>query len=139
MDYATYRKSYFIDPQPAPRYQFTGSFGVALFFEDFPSAAAYYTKVLGPPAYVEGSGTLGWPIGAGWLTLLQGRSGSPTNVEITFQMATPAEADRLQAAFIAAGGTGPAPSDGLMYTPVRYCPVKDPFGTMLVVISVIPG
>ena len=138
MDYETYRKSYFTDHQPEPRYRFTGSFGVTLFYEDFQAAAAYYTKVLGPAAYVEGAGTLGWPIGSGWLTLLQGKSGNPTNVEVTFQVDTPNEADRLQEAFIAAGGTGPAPSDGLMYVPIRYCPVKDPFGATLLVISVIP-
>ena len=30
MDYETYRKSYFTDPQPAPQFEFTGTFGVTL-------------------------------------------------------------------------------------------------------------
>ncbi|MCB0114360.1 MAG: hypothetical protein KDD84_09730 [Caldilineaceae bacterium] len=112
-------------------------FGVTLYFEDYEAAVAYYTRVLGPPAYVEGSATRGWPIGDGWLTLLQGSFGSPQNVEITLQMATPAEAERLQRAFIAAGGEGPEPSDQLMYRSIRYCPVRDPFGTQLLIISLL--
>ncbi|HLF80936.1 MAG TPA: hypothetical protein VI410_04140 [Anaerolineales bacterium] len=69
------------------------------------------------------------------MTLLQGEKGSPRNTEVTFVMQTPEQADRLQAAFIAAGGAGPEPTDTLMYEPVRYCPVRDPFGTDLLVVS----
>jgi len=137
MDYETYWNAYFTDPAPAPRYRFEGSFGVTLYFEDFEAAVAYYQEVLGPPAYVEGEGTRGWPIGAGWLTLLHGRSGSPQNVEVTFQMEEPDEAERLQRAFIDAGGEGPPPSDQLMYKPVRSCPVRDPFGTDLLIVSLL--
>ena len=50
-------------------------------------------------------------------------------------METPAEAERLQRAFIEAGGEGPAPTDQLMYEPIRSCPVRDPFGTELLIIS----
>jgi hypothetical protein len=135
MDYEAYRNAYFVDPRPEPRYRFTGSFSVTLFYEDFARAVAYYAQVLGPPAYVEGAGTRGWPIGAGWLTLLQGKSGNPRNVEVTFELETPEEAERLQRAFIDAGGEGEAPSDQLMYEPVRYCPVRDPFGTDLLIIG----
>ena len=135
MDYEAYRKAYFVDPAPAPRYRFRGSFCVTLYFEDFPSAEAYYSEVLGPASYVEGAGTRGWPIGSGWLTLLKGKSGSPQNVEISLEVDTPAEAERLQRAFLAAGGTGPDPSDQLMYEPIRSCPVRDPFGTELLIIS----
>ena len=53
-------------------------------------------------------------------------------------MQSPAEADRLHAAFIAAGATGPAPSDQLMYEPVRFCPVIDPFGTEILVYAPLP-
>jgi hypothetical protein len=81
MDYVTYRKSCFTDPRPVPRFDFTGTFGVTLYYEEFELA------------------------------------------------------DRLQAAFIAAGGAGPEPTDTLMYEPVRYCPVRDPFGTDLLIIS----
>jgi hypothetical protein len=69
------------------------------------------------------------------LTVLRGGKGSPRNTEVTFVMRTLEQAERLQAAFIAAGGAGPEPMDTLMYEPVRYCPVRDPFGTDLLVIS----
>ena len=63
MDYETYRRSYFTDPRPAPQFEFTGTFGVTLYYEEFEQAVDYYSRVLGPPAYVEGEGTLGWAIG----------------------------------------------------------------------------
>lgn len=135
MNYEEYRNAYFANPMPEPRYVFNGSFGVTLYFEEFEAAVDYYGQVLGPPAYVEGAGTRGWPIGSGWLTLLQGRSGNPRNVEVTLQVDTPAEAERLHRAFIDAGGEGPAPTDELMYEPIRSCPVRDPFGTDLLIIS----
>jgi hypothetical protein len=50
-------------------------------------------------------------------------------------MKTPAEAERLQAAFIKAGGSGEPPSDELMYEPIRFCAVQDPFGTSILVVS----
>lgn len=128
MNYEEYRKAYFTDPMPEARFGFNGSFGVTLYFEDYEAAVAFYSRVLGPPAYVEGKGTRGWPIGSGWLTLLQGKSGAPRNVEVTFRMENPEEAERLQRAFIEAGADGPAPSDQLMYEPIRSCPVRDPYG-----------
>ena len=138
MDYEQYAANFFVQPAPEPRYEFTGSFGTTLFYEDFAAAVAYFTAVLGPPAYVEGAGTRGWPIGGGWLTLLQGHAGNPQNVEITFTVATPAEADRLHAAFLAAGGQGEPPSNPLMYAPIRYSAVTTPQGTPLLVISPLP-
>jgi len=135
MDFETYKRYYYTDPPPEPRFQFNGAFGVALFYEQYADVVEYYTAVLGPPAYVEGEGTRGWRIGAGWLTLFQAKRGTPGNVEITFIMETPAEAEALQRAFIEAGGNGEAPSDQLMYEPIRYCPVKDPFGTEIIVVS----
>ena len=135
MDYEAYRKAYFAEPMPGPRYAFQDSFNVSLYFEEYDAVVSYYTKVLGPPAYVEGEFTRGWPIGSGWLTLLKGRTGSPRNVEVAFTLESAAEAERLQAAFIEAGGEGPAPSDQLMYEPIHSCPVRDPFGTELLIIS----
>lgn len=134
MDYQAYRKAYFSEPMPEPRYHFSGFSGVALYFEDFDAAVEYYQQVLGPAAYVEGKGTRGWQIGPGWLTLLQGKSSAPHNVEVILEVETPEEADRLQRAFIEAGGDGPVPSDQLMYEPVRFCPVRDPFGTDILII-----
>jgi len=106
-----------------------------LYFTDFEAAVAFYTTVLGEPAYTEGSGTRGWAIGDSFLTLLRGGDGSPRNTEVGFVLETPAEADRLQQAFIAAGGTGTPPSDQVMYGPIRYCPVTDPFGTELLIYA----
>ena len=137
MDFETYRIKYFADPSPEQRYNFKGDFGVTLFYQDYELAIAYYEQVLGPPAYLEGDGTRGWQIGRGWLTLLKGKSGNPRNLEITFVMSSPEEAEALQRAFIDAGGTGTIPSDELMYQPVRYCAVSDPFGVNLLAISVI--
>ena len=137
MDFEPYRKKYFADPPPEQRYNFKGDFGVALFYQAYEAAIAYYEQVLGPPAYLEGEGTRGWRIGRGWLTLLKGKSGNPRNFEITFVMSSPAQAEALQRALIEAGGTGPDPSDALMYDLVRYCAVTDPFGVNLLVISSI--
>lgn len=138
MDYEEYRRSFFVDPQPEQRYEFRDLFGVTLYFEDYVSAVGYYTQVFGPPAYAEGEGTRGWSIGQGWLTLLQGQEGSPRNVDITFEVDTPAEAERLHEAFIVAGGRGEEPSDQLMYRRIRFCPVVDPFGTNILIISSLP-
>jgi len=135
MDYEEYCKAYFREPMPKPRYRFGGFAGVALFVQDFDAAVEFYQQVLGPPAYTEGSGTQGWQIGSGWLTLLRGKSGAPQNVEVILDMETPEEAERLQIAFIKAGGEGPAPSNQLMYEPIRFCPVRDPFGTNILIIS----
>lgn len=135
MDYDEYRKAYFADPKPIPRYGFSGTVGVTLFFEDFDVAAEYYEQVLGQPAYVEGKGTKGWMIGSGWLTLLRGTSGNPQNIDVTLHMNSPAEAERLQQALIEAGGTGPSPSDELLYEPIRFCSVRDPLGTNLLIIA----
>ncbi len=133
MDYETYRKKYFVEPAPPARFQFTGIHGVALFYEDYEAAVGFYQEVLGPPVYVEGDGTKSWAVGDSWLTLLRGSEGNPLGVEVPFVTATPAEADRLQAAFIEAGGTGPEPTDQFMGVPVRYCPVRDPLGVELLV------
>lgn len=139
MDYDTYRRQFFTEPQPKPRFAFAGLHGLTLYFENYLEAVAYYQQVLGPPAYQEGEDTRGWRLGNTWLTLLRGSSGAPQNVEVSIVMQTPAEAERLQSAFIAAGGSGDAPSDELMYEPVRFCPVKDPFGTQVLIFSALRG
>ena len=137
MDFDAYRKAYFVYPAPEPRYQFQSSFGATLYFQDYQAAIAFYTKVLGPPGYVEGAGTRGWPIGNGWLTLLQGSQGNPQNVEITFELGSAPEAEALQKEFITAGARGQQPSDQFMYRPVRCCPVLDPFGLAIMIIAPI--
>ena len=134
MDYESYREKYFTKPTPEPRFEYLGLHGTTLYFSDYEAAVAYYTQVLGKPAYVEGTGTRGWRLGNTWLTLLKGKSGNPQNVELNIIMQTAEEADRLQAAFIAAGGVGEPPSEELMYEPVRFCSVQDPFGTNILII-----
>ena len=138
MDYEEYRRKYIVNPPPTPRFDFAGVRGLALFYEDYQQAVAFYTEVLGPPVYVEGEGTKSWQIGDTWLTLLRGKNGNPVNVEVPLITATPAEADRLQAAFIAAGGTGAEPFNTLMGEPVRYCAVTDPLGVELLVYCPLP-
>ena len=135
MDFEKYKREFYVDPPPEPCFNFSGVFGISLFFEDYESVVSYYEQVLGPPNYIEGAGTRGWRIGGGWLTLFQGKSGNPQNVEVTFVMETPEEAETLQRAFIEAGGEGRPPSDELMYEPIRFCAVTDPFGTALLIIS----
>ena len=136
MNYEDYRNAHFADPIPEPRFCFSGS-AITLYFEKYEVATDYYERVLGPPAYVEGEGTKGWQIGSDWLTLLRGKSGSPKNIELTFRMETPLDAEKLQQAFIEAGGQGTDPSDQLMYEPVRLYPVCDPFGTEILIIASI--
>ena len=138
MDFNAYRQAYFADPQPEPRFRFKDSFGVTLYFEKYEAAIAFYERVLGPPAYLEGEGTRGWRIGTGWLTLLKGKNGRPANVEIAFELETVEEAEALQRAFLDAGARGAPPSDQLMYRPVRVCPVTDPFGTEIMIVSRLP-
>ena len=106
MDYAAYRKAYFVDPAPELRFAFLGVFDIALHYDRYDEALVFYNRVLGPPAYVEGDSTHGWRIGGSWLTLFPARQGNPGNLELTLVMASPAEAERLQEAFIEAGGTG---------------------------------
>ncbi len=67
------------------------------------------------------------------------KRGGPQNVEVAFEVETIDEAEKLQRAFIAAGGRGQAPSDQLMYRPIRSCPVVDPFGTEIMILSPLPS
>jgi catechol 2,3-dioxygenase-like lactoylglutathione lyase family enzyme len=133
VDYETYKKKYFIHPAPEPRFRFSGAFGATLFYQDYQEALAFYKKVLGPPAYIEGENTHGWPIGSTWLTLFPSKKGNPENVEAPFFVETPEEVDRLYEAFIAAGAQGEPPVDTLMYRPVRTALLKDPFGVALLI------
>lgn len=137
MDFDEYRRAYFVQPSPQQRFQFVGSFGTTLYYEAYQDAVAFYEKVLGSPSYVEGDSTRGWPIGNGWLTLLRGTEGNPQNVEITLELASVKEAEALQGDFISAGAAGQAPSDQLMYRPVRACPVVDPFGLEIMIIALL--
>jgi uncharacterized glyoxalase superfamily protein PhnB len=135
VDYAKYQRAYFVRPAPEQHFRFINSFGATLYFEDYEEAIAFYTNVLGRPRYVEGKSTRGWPIGAGWLTLLRGEHGNPQNVEITLELESVEKAEGLQRKFVSEGAKGQAPSDQLMYRPVRACPVVDPFGLEIMIIA----
>lgn len=135
MDFDAYQKAYFLNPQPDTRFAFCGNFGLTLYYQDFEAAVAFYEQVFGPAAYQEGDSTRGWRIGAGWLTFLRGKQGNPRNVEISFELETAQEAEALQQAFLQAGAQGSSPSDQLMYTPVRACPVTDPFGVDVIIFA----
>ena len=135
MNIENYRTAYFVNPTPEPRFQYESLNALTLYFQQYQEALDFYSLVLGPPNYKEGEFTHGWRIGSGWLTLLKGCEGRPQNVELSMIMATPEEAERLQQAFIAAGGIGQEPADVLMYDAVHVCPVKDPFGTEIMIFS----
>jgi hypothetical protein len=134
MDFDAYHRQFYTDPPPAPRFRYGGLHGATLFFGEYAAAVAFYSQVFGPPAYVEGDGTRGWRLGQTWLTLLAGE-GHPQAMEVTLAMPTPAEAEAVQAAFVAAGGQGQPPSDQLMYAPIRYCPATDPWGTAWLIVA----
>ena len=135
MDYESYHRAYFTDPQPESRFPFVGFSGVSLYIKEYDRALAFYRCVLGPPAYVEGDSTHGWPIGNGWLTLFPAKEGGPRNMDVTIEVANPEDVGQLYQAFIDAGATGEPPSDQLLYEPVRYASLTDPFGTIIVIIS----
>ena len=134
MNYEEYKNNFIRNPEEQ-EFAYQSMNSVALFYEDFHEAINYYTAVLGTPNYQEGEFTFGWRIGSGWLTILKGRKGNPHNVEVSFIMHSSEEADRLQQAFIAAGGVWQEPMDTLMYIPVHLCPVTDPFGVEIMVYS----
>jgi hypothetical protein len=134
MDYQAYRKAFFVEPIPQLSHQIEDVFGLTLFFAEYEEAAAFYSKVLGSPQYVEGENTKGWELGRTWLTLLRAVDGNPRNAEIQLTMANEEEADELQAAFTEAGGIGEEPAEVLMYEPVRIYPISDPFGTDILLV-----
>ena len=82
MDYAEYRRQFFVDPPREPRFEIRGIGGVSIFVADFATALAYYTEVLGSPDYVEGDDTRGWRLGNAWLTLFPSADGGPHNADI---------------------------------------------------------
>ena len=135
MDYEAYRKAYFTDPTPEILYGFGKFFGFALFFEKYEEAAAFYSSVLGPPAYVEGEFTRGWQLGTVWLTILKSSSGRPKNTEIQLVMTSDEDAEKLRQAFLEAGGSAEEPEKVLMYEPLKVYSMSDPFGTAYLLVT----
>ena len=140
MDFDEYQREFFIRPTPIPRFPFTRIGGVTITVERFEEACAFYRAVLGPPAFVEGAEAVGWPLADAWLTLLPGRGGSSAaTVSMTLEVATAAEADRLQQTFVHAGATASPARNTFMYEQVRFCPVTDPFGTEIIIVAPLPS
>ena len=135
MNYEEYKRKFFVNPQPEPKFDFSGILGTALYYQEYQAALDFYTDVLGPPAYIEGEFTHSWILGETWLTLFPSKDGNPRNIEVPFWVGTPEEVDRLYKAFIAAGAKGDPPIDTLMGEPVRMCVLKDPFGVNLSVVA----
>ena len=102
---------------------------------DYQKALAFYKEVFGPPGYIEGENTNGWQLGNSWITLFPANEGTPSNVDPHILMESPEEVDRLTRAFIQAGATAEEPSDELMYYPVRFSHVTDPFGTQFLILA----
>jgi hypothetical protein len=135
MDYEEYRRRYFVDPPPEPRFALRGQRGATLMLQDFDRALEFYSQVFGPPGYVEGAGTRSWLLGDTWVTLLRGNEGNAKNVEVQIEAESPQEAERLHAAFREAGGKGPDPSDEFMHIKLRFCSVRDPFGVDWLIVA----
>ena len=131
MDFETYRKSFYTDPQPEPRFDLLGIHGATLYYEEYSAALDFYTRVFGPPDYREGEFTHGWRLGNSWLTLFPSKSGSPANMEVPLYLPTREAVDALYAGLIAAGAKGEPPAETLMYRPVYMAIVIDPFGVAL--------
>lgn len=144
MNYQEYRAAYHKDT--ASRYAFDRGFSAALYTPEYRNAVAFYSRVLGDPQYVEGELTHGWRIGNGWLTLfpleyLDGydrQAGRLNPVELQFHLDGLSQLRALRAAFISAGGRGPEPSRELMYVPLWFAPLEDPFGNRVILTADLP-
>jgi len=116
-----------------------------IYVKEFEAAVAFYTKVFGEPDYSEDDGRiLGWPMGKTYLTVMtcdQGpvRDENPRNAEFAIQVAKPNEVDRLHRALVKAGATDFWDArDTVMYHPMRFAVVDDPFGVRIDIYCPLP-
>jgi PAS domain-containing protein len=147
MTFEEYRSAYYRD-EPL-QYAFSRGFSAALYVSEYPRAVEFYSAALGQPQYVEGEHTRGWSIGGSWLTLFPADALTDTaaadgtaaisNCELQFHLDSPDEARRLRRAFMEAGAQTPEPTEELMYVPVLFCPVRDPFGNQLLITAELEG
>lgn len=128
MDYESYRRKYFRDPQPKQRFAIEGLHGVALYYEDYAAAIEFFNQVFGPPNYSEGENTRGWQLGGNWLTVFPSSAGYPQNNEAHILLRNATEVNSLRQAFLDAGAQGDPPEQALMYEPLTMAIVTDPFG-----------
>lgn len=120
------------------RFDIVGLNYVSLYPADHAAALAYYASVFGPLDREDVElGVWGWQMGSTWLTVFPGTAGpnpegTSENVEFAIQVATPEEVDRLYDAFVAAGVKASLPPrSAVMYEPMRYCYIDDPFGVRI--------
>lgn len=111
---------------------------VSLYFKDLDRALAFYSTVFGEPEVVEQDPIIyGYRMGSTWLTLFPSAGGTskesnPRNAEFAIQVTAPQEVDALYNALIAAGAVECMPvRDTVMYEPMRYGCVDDPFGVRI--------
>ena len=128
------------------KFNIVGLSYVTLYPADHSAALTYYTQVLGPMDRNDPEdGVWGWRMGSTWLTVFPGNfgtnpAGNPQNVEFAIQVATPDEVDKLYAAFVEAGVTASQPPlDTIMYEPMRYAYVDDPFGVRIDIYCPVAG
>ncbi len=117
-----------------------------IYVKDFGAAVAFYSTVFGKPEYSEDDGRiLGWPMGQTYLTLMTSDQGperdkNPRNAEFAIQVAQPEEVDRLHQTLVEAGATDFWDArDTVMYVPMRYAVVDDPFGVRIDIYCPLPG
>jgi len=116
-----------------------------IYVKDFEAAVAFYSSVFGKPEYSEDKGRiLGWPMGATYLTIMTADQGidkdrNPCNSEFAIQVARPEEVDLLHRALVEAGATDFWDArDTVMYQPMRYAVVDDPFGVRIDIYCPLP-
>ena len=117
----------------------------SFYLRDFEAAVAFYTRVFGEPAGEE-AGLKGWQLGDTWLTLFPAEGLAPAigvdprNSEFAVEVSAPAEVDALYADFLAAGAKScMPPEDTVMYVPMRFAVVDDPFGIRVDVFCPLPS
>ncbi|RMH70255.1 MAG: VOC family protein [Gemmatimonadetes bacterium] len=123
-------------PTQSPHFHIVGVNYISIYVKDYEAALAFYSHVLGKPAFQEKT-TRGWSLGNTWLTLFPAKAGTnptgnPQNMEFAIQVATPDEVDRLHQAFLDAGATDTwTPEDTWMYENMRFGAIDDPFGVRI--------
>lgn len=127
MDYASYKKKYFVSPAPPQREGLQAMQGLSLYVQPYADAIAFYSGLFGAPQYIEGDSVHGWQLGEAWFTLFPSKAGNPRNVDIGLFMDSREKVDELFAEFVSAGAKGEAPIDTLMYEPVYVAFLRDPF------------
>jgi len=112
-----------------------------VYVNDFEAAVAFYSKAFGEPEYSEDRDRiLGWKMGATYLTVMTADPDrNPCNAEFAIQVARPEEVDLLHRTLVEAGATGFWDArDTVMYQPMRYAVVDDPFGVRIDIYCPLP-